>query len=456
MRSCASRTSLPAPTLATEVFSLGTRMTRLSRALRIRDPELALAAAGRAVPDWAGGTTARRDAARIPRPLGPTRPGPWRRRGDLLGRLGARRPILLAEQMAALRRLAHAVLWVNPHAGADGYQPVQSGIAAALPFTDRLLAGHSLATLQELLDEIAARDTPAVIAAEPVSPFSSVPPVRQPEQSEAYAHHCHRRRNDLYRTTWSRGCSSCTTCVTGSARSAPWSAATPATAARAPFTSNGHSVKSCSVLAVQADGGDVDHRRGPVSRRRDAAPDPGSVPRQPRAAVRLLHARHDHADHRPARREPRPDEEAVRLGLEGNLCRCTGYQNIVSAVQDAAQRLRGAATAETVMRERCSEGRYGRRCAMTATAEPRNRQGQAAQGRRASDHRPHPVDRQHRAARACSTWPSCAAPSRMRRITGIDTTAARRHARRRRGLHRRRPRRRARQPRHARGRSPRT
>ena len=56
--------------------------------------------------------------------------------------------------MASLQRLAHAVLWVNPHAGTDSYQPVQSGIAAALPFTDRLLAGHSLATLQELLDEI--------------------------------------------------------------------------------------------------------------------------------------------------------------------------------------------------------------------------------------------------------------------------------------------------------------
>lgn len=40
----------------TEVFSLGTRLTRLSRALRARDPEVALAAAGRAVPDWAGGT----------------------------------------------------------------------------------------------------------------------------------------------------------------------------------------------------------------------------------------------------------------------------------------------------------------------------------------------------------------------------------------------------------------
>ena len=62
--------------------------------------------------------------------------------------------MLLAEQMAQLRRLARTVLWVNPHVGADGYQPVQSGIAAALPFTDRLLAGHSLATLQDLLEEI--------------------------------------------------------------------------------------------------------------------------------------------------------------------------------------------------------------------------------------------------------------------------------------------------------------
>jgi uncharacterized protein with von Willebrand factor type A (vWA) domain len=139
---------------ATEVFSLGTRLTRLSRALRARDPEVALAAASIAVPDWAGGTR-----------LGETLRAfldRWGRRGVARGAVvvvfsdGWERgdPLLLAEQMAALRRLAHAVLWVNPHAGADGYLPVQSGIAAALPFIDRLLAGHSLATLQNLLDEI--------------------------------------------------------------------------------------------------------------------------------------------------------------------------------------------------------------------------------------------------------------------------------------------------------------
>jgi uncharacterized protein with von Willebrand factor type A (vWA) domain len=138
----------------TEVFSIGTRMTRLTQALRIRDPERALATAGRTVPDWAGGTR-----------LGETMDAflnRWGRRGLARGAVvvifsdGWERgdATLLAEQMAALTRVAHAVLWVNPHAGVDGYRPVQSGIVAALPFIDRLLAGHSLATLQRLLDEI--------------------------------------------------------------------------------------------------------------------------------------------------------------------------------------------------------------------------------------------------------------------------------------------------------------
>lgn len=140
--------------VGTEVFSLGTRMTPLSRAMRIRDPEPALAAAGRAVPDWAGGTR-----------LGETLRAfldRWGRRGLARGAVvvifsdGWERgdPSLLAQQMAQLHRLAHTVFWVNPHAGADGYLPVQSGIVAALPYTDRLLAGHSLATLSTLLAEI--------------------------------------------------------------------------------------------------------------------------------------------------------------------------------------------------------------------------------------------------------------------------------------------------------------
>ena len=141
--------------LSVEVFTLGTRMTRVSRQLRQRDPEQAMLAAGTAVPDFAGGTR-----------LGET----LRVFLDRWGQRGfARRAVvtvfsdgwergdvsLLAEQLGRLRRLAHAVFWVNPHAGHEGYAPVQSGIVAALPHIDRLLAGHSLATLERLLGEIA-------------------------------------------------------------------------------------------------------------------------------------------------------------------------------------------------------------------------------------------------------------------------------------------------------------
>jgi uncharacterized protein with von Willebrand factor type A (vWA) domain len=140
--------------VSVEVFTLGTRLTRVSRQLRQRDPEQAMLAAGNAVADFAGGTRlgetlrvfldrwGQRGVAR--RAVVTVFSDGWER-GD---------PSLLGEQLARLRRLAHAVFWVNPHAGREGYAPVQSGIAAALPHLDRLLAGHSLATLERLLLEI--------------------------------------------------------------------------------------------------------------------------------------------------------------------------------------------------------------------------------------------------------------------------------------------------------------
>lgn len=137
---------------AVETFTLGTRLTRVTRELRQRDPERALADAGRAIPDWSGGTRlgevlrafldrwGQRGVAR--RAVVVVFSDGWERGGaELLG-----------EQSARLRRLAHKVVWVNPHAGKSGYEPVQGGIAAALPHVDRLLAGHSLTTLAELLE----------------------------------------------------------------------------------------------------------------------------------------------------------------------------------------------------------------------------------------------------------------------------------------------------------------
>jgi uncharacterized protein len=137
-----------------EVFTLGTRLTRITRELRLRDADHALSAAGKAIPDWSGGTRlgevlrafvdrwGQRGAAR--RAVVVVFSDGWERgETDLLG-----------QQMQRLRRLAHKLVWVNPHAGKDGYSPVQGGIVAALPYLDNLLAGHSLATLEELLEVV--------------------------------------------------------------------------------------------------------------------------------------------------------------------------------------------------------------------------------------------------------------------------------------------------------------
>lgn len=138
----------------TESFTLGTRMTRVSRQLRLRDPEAALAAAARAVPDYAGGTRLGEGLRAFTDRWGQR--GTARRAVVVVFSDGWERgdPALLAEQVARLSRLAHAVLWVNPHAGGADYRPVQSGIAAVLPHVDRLVAGHSLAALDEVLREM--------------------------------------------------------------------------------------------------------------------------------------------------------------------------------------------------------------------------------------------------------------------------------------------------------------
>jgi uncharacterized protein with von Willebrand factor type A (vWA) domain len=138
-----------------EVFTVGTRLTHLTRALRLRDPERALVAAADTVPDWSGGTR-----------LGETLKvflDRWGQRGMARGAVvvvlsdGWERGgvDLLGEQMLRLHRLAHRVVWVNPHRGKEGYLPVQQGIVAALPYVDDFVAGHSMATFEELIEVVA-------------------------------------------------------------------------------------------------------------------------------------------------------------------------------------------------------------------------------------------------------------------------------------------------------------
>ena len=133
-----------------EVFCFGTRLTRVTRTLRTKDPDRALHEIGRLVADWEGGT-------RIGESLKTLLDG-WSQRTALRGAVvvlcsdGLERgdPDLLRAQMARLRRLAHRVVWANPLKGSPRYQPLARGMAAALPSVDAFLSGHNLESLEEL------------------------------------------------------------------------------------------------------------------------------------------------------------------------------------------------------------------------------------------------------------------------------------------------------------------
>ncbi len=143
-----------------EAFVFATRLTRLTRVLQTTDPDEALRRTARAAPDWSGGT-------RIGEAL--------RRFNDEHGRRGLARgavvvivsdgweredPALVGEQMERLARLAHRVVWANPRAATEGFEPLAGGMAAALPHVDDFVSGHSVEALEALLDVIAAGSRP--------------------------------------------------------------------------------------------------------------------------------------------------------------------------------------------------------------------------------------------------------------------------------------------------------
>jgi len=138
-----------------EVFCFGTRLTRVTRVLRTKDPDRAMHEIGRIVADWEGGT-------RIGESLKSLLDG-WSQRAALRGAVvvlcsdGLERgdPELLRSQMARLRRLAYRVVWANPLKGSPRYEPLARGMAAALPSVDVFLSGHNLESLEALADALA-------------------------------------------------------------------------------------------------------------------------------------------------------------------------------------------------------------------------------------------------------------------------------------------------------------
>ncbi|MEM8905847.1 MAG: VWA domain-containing protein [Actinomycetota bacterium] len=133
-----------------EAFTFGTRLTRVTRELDSRDPDAAFRAATGAVEDWSGGT-------RIGAALRQFN-DEWGVRGMARGSIvvilsdgwDRGEPEVLGEQMARLSRVAHRLVWVNPLKYTEGYAPLARGMAAALPYVDDFVEGHSLDAVREL------------------------------------------------------------------------------------------------------------------------------------------------------------------------------------------------------------------------------------------------------------------------------------------------------------------
>jgi uncharacterized protein with von Willebrand factor type A (vWA) domain len=151
-----------ASTVKTESFVFGTRLTRVTRLLRDRDRDRALARVAESVNDWAGGTRigeSFRDfnlhwARRTLRTSGVVIvvSDGWDR-GD---------PALVASETARLRRNCHRLVWLNPLAGTPGYEPLAGGMRAAIPYIDDFVPAGTVASLErlgEILAGVRSSDT---------------------------------------------------------------------------------------------------------------------------------------------------------------------------------------------------------------------------------------------------------------------------------------------------------
>lgn len=133
-----------------EVFTVGTRLTRVTSSLAHRDPDVALARASSAVPDWSGGTRLGDALSELVQDFG----SGASLRGAVVVVLSdgwdCGDTTVMARSMQRLHLLAHRVVWVNPWKASPGFAPVARGMAAALPHVDELVEGHSFDSLDAL------------------------------------------------------------------------------------------------------------------------------------------------------------------------------------------------------------------------------------------------------------------------------------------------------------------
>jgi len=152
-----------------EVFSFATRLTRLTAALARSSPAVALARAAHAAPDWHGGTQ-----------IGAA----LKQFNDRYGRRGMARgavvliisdgwdtghPEVVRREMQRLSLVAFRIVWMNPRTKSSAYQPLAGGMAAAWPYCDAVVSGHSLHAIDQLAAALAdpVRRRPEIRAVDP-------------------------------------------------------------------------------------------------------------------------------------------------------------------------------------------------------------------------------------------------------------------------------------------------
>lgn len=141
-----------------EAFTLGTRLTRITHEMATRDPDRALDRTAGQVRDWSGGTRLGECLRRFN--------DEWGVRGMARGAIvvvlsdgwDRGEPGLLADQMRRLSRVAHRIVWVNPLKVTPGYAPLARGMAAALPWVDDFVEGHSVEAMERLAAVISRTD----------------------------------------------------------------------------------------------------------------------------------------------------------------------------------------------------------------------------------------------------------------------------------------------------------
>ena len=155
-----------------EVFAIGTRLTRLTRELSVRNPGEALSSATTSVQDWLGGTRLGDTLATFNNRWGV----PGLARGSVVVILSdgwdRGEPEQISQQMLRLHRVAYQIIWVNPLKATPDYAPLAQGMAAALPHVDCFVEGHSLNALAELAELIARHAELAERSVQPAMPQS--------------------------------------------------------------------------------------------------------------------------------------------------------------------------------------------------------------------------------------------------------------------------------------------